>query len=91
MRNAASFIASQSVSSEAGILLTFLRRAQEAFSAWKSRREVATLSDLDDHLLADLGLTRGDVREALDLPFAYDPGRELQVRVSRNRTRGWNV
>ena len=91
MRNAASFIATQSVPSEAGILLTVLRKAREALTAWKSRREVLTLSDLDDHLLADLGLTRGDVHDALDLPFSYDPGRELQIRVSRHRTRGWNA
>jgi uncharacterized protein YjiS (DUF1127 family) len=91
MRNAASFIASQSVSSEAGLLLTVLRKAQEVFGAWKSRREVANLSDFDDHLLADIGLTRGDVREALDLPFSYDPGRELQIRASRSRPRGWNA
>jgi len=91
MRNAASFIASQSISSEAGILLTVLRRAHELLAAWKGRREVATLSDLDDHLLADLGLTRGDVRDVLDLPFSYDPGRELQIRVSRNRRHGWNA
>lgn len=91
MRNAASFIASQSIPSEAGILLTVLRRAQDVFGAWKGRREVATLTDFDDHLLADIGLTRGDVREALDLPFSYDPGRELQVRASRSRMRGWNT
>jgi len=91
MRNAASFIASQSISSEAGILLTVLRRAQDMFGAWKSRRQVSNLTDLDDHLLDDIGLTRGDVREALELPFSYDPGRELQVRVSRHRTRGWNT
>jgi hypothetical protein len=36
-----------------------------------------------------VGVTREDVRWALDLPFAYDPGVELQRRALRNRARGW--
>ena len=91
MRNAASFIASQSGSSEAGILNTVVQLAHETLEAWRRRKQIATLVDFDDHMLADIGLTRGDVREALELPFSHDPGRELQVRASRNRRRGWNA
>ncbi len=91
MRNAASFIASQSGSAEAGILQTATRFAAATFSAWKRRREVARLVDFDDQMLADIGLNRSDVREALELPFSHDPGRELQLRVSRNHPHGWNA
>jgi uncharacterized protein YjiS (DUF1127 family) len=91
MRNAASFIASQYGSSEAGILPTVLRKARKTLEALKHRREVAALVDFDDHMLADIGLTRRDVREALDLPFSFDPGRELQARTARGYPRGWNV
>jgi hypothetical protein len=36
-----------------------------------------------------MGVTREDVRWALDLPFTHDPGIELQRRALRNRHRGW--
>lgn len=90
MREAASFIASQSVSTEAGILHQVGRAVREALQAWRNRRQVAALAEFDDHMLADIGLTRRDVREALELPFSYDPGRELQRRSERNQRRGWN-
>jgi uncharacterized protein YjiS (DUF1127 family) len=90
MRNAASFIASQNGSSEAGILYTVIRKAQEALAAWNHRRQIATLVEFDDHMLSDIGLTRRDVQEALDLPFSHDPGRELQYRALRHQARGWN-
>jgi hypothetical protein len=41
-------------------------------------------------MLADIGLSRRDVRAALDLPFSSDPTFELQLRATRNRRRGWN-
>jgi uncharacterized protein YjiS (DUF1127 family) len=91
MRNAASFIAGQNGSFEAGILHTIVRKTQEALEAWKLRRQIATLAEFDEHMLSDIGLTRRDVREALDLPFSHDPGRELQYRAFRHQARGWNV
>ena len=55
-----------------------------------ARRQVTSLRDFDEHMLSDIGLTRRDVHEALQLPFGSDPARELQARASRNRRRGWN-
>jgi uncharacterized protein YjiS (DUF1127 family) len=91
MRNAALFIASQGAESPAGILQSVARGFRQAYKSWRNHKAVATLADFDDHMLADLGLTRGDVREALNLPFTNDPGRELQFRASRNIRRGWNA
>ncbi len=91
MRNAASFIASQSRSAEAGVLQTVLRKAHATIEAWKQRKQIRALVDFDDHMLADIGLSRRDVREALELPFSHDPGRELQLRASHSRSRGWNI
>ena len=91
MRNAAYFIASQRSDPGTGALQSALNGIWQVLKAWQSRRAVASLTDFDDHLLADLGLTRGDVREALDLPFTSDPGRELQFRATRNVRRGWNA
>jgi uncharacterized protein YjiS (DUF1127 family) len=90
MRNAASFIASQSAPGS-GALHTLYRAASEAVHAWQHRRQISTLVDFDDHMLADIGLSRQDVKEALDLPFSHDPGRELQFRASRRSLRGWNI
>ena len=91
MRNAAMFIASQGSQSQAGALQSVLRTVLQAFRSFNNRRAVATLVDLDDHMLADIGLDRGDVKAALELPFSYDVGRELQFRASRNVRRGWNA
>jgi len=91
MRDAALFIASQSGSAEAGILHTVFEASKRAYRSWKNRRQVAELGDFDDHMLADIGLTRNDVREALDLPFSVDPGRELQRRACQSHPHGWNV
>jgi uncharacterized protein YjiS (DUF1127 family) len=88
MRNAALFIASQHGPAEAGLLHSILRTVGNIAKRWKSRTEVARLVDFDDHMLADIGLSRGDVREALDLPFWNDPGNSLQFRAARNRS-GW--
>lgn len=89
MREAASFIASQSHSAPAAILPAFLDWAEAAWRAWTNRRQLTSLSEFDAHMLSDIGLTRDDVRVALDLPFAHDPSVELQRRALRNRSCGW--
>jgi uncharacterized protein YjiS (DUF1127 family) len=89
MREAASFIAAQSHSAPAAILPSLMEGAKSAWRAWSNRRRLADLSEFDDHMLADLGLTRGDLRQALDLPFAHDPSLALQRRALQNRSRGW--
>ncbi len=91
MRDAAFFIASQQEGSQSGLLRSVLGWFRHTYKAWRDRKEIAGLADFDDHLLADLGLTRGDVREALHLPFSSDLGRELQSRRSHSIRRGWNV
>jgi uncharacterized protein YjiS (DUF1127 family) len=91
MREAASFIARQSGSAESGMLQEILHAAQRTFRAWRNRQRIASLSDFDDHILSDMGLTRGDVRQALDVPFTHDPASELQRLALRNRSSGWNA
>lgn len=89
MREAASFIARQTSSASVGALSVLLASARSAFRAWRSRQKMASLLDLDDHMLGDVGVTRDDVKWALDLPFSHDPGLELQRRALRNRAQGW--
>ena len=91
MREAASFIASRTGSASAGVLGALLQAGRSAVRAWASRRKLANLMDLDDHMLSDVGLTREDVKWALDLPFSHDPGLALQRRALRNRAQGWRA
>jgi len=91
MREAASFIARQHSPVDAGVLPTLLHLGRQAFRSWHNRRKVANLSEFDDHLLCDIGISRSDIRQALDLPFAQDPALELQRLALRNRKRGWSI
>jgi uncharacterized protein YjiS (DUF1127 family) len=48
----------------------------------KHRRELARLADLDDHMLADVGLTRSDLHAAHCEPLWRDPTSILERRIS---------
>jgi uncharacterized protein YjiS (DUF1127 family) len=89
MREAASFIASQNRSAPASVLSEIVHHVAGLFHAWSNRRKVSKLDEFDDHILADLGLTREDVRWALNQPFSYDPSITLQWRALRSHRRGW--
>src|SRR2546430_14065124 len=56
----------------------------------KTRRDAVMLAGLDDHMLSDIGLTRGDVRDAFSEPVWRDPTAILvspaqERRVNRRR------
>ena len=56
----------------------------------KNRRDAALLTSLDDRMLADIGLTRGDVRDAYSEPVWRDPtailvSRAYERRINRRR------
>jgi len=50
----------------------------------KHRRELSRLADLDDHMLADIGLTRSDLYVAHCEPFWRDPAGVLHPEVGRD-------
>ncbi len=67
-------------------------RARQAFQFVKNRRAAATLAGLDDRMLADIGLTRGDLRDAFSEPVWRDPtamlvSRAHERRINRRRAR----
>ena len=64
-----------------GFLPTLLRLAR----AVRNRRQVAALSELDDHLLRDIGLQRVDVLAALAQPRYRDPSRVLKILCCHGR------
>jgi uncharacterized protein YjiS (DUF1127 family) len=59
-----------------------------ARAAWKARRhrhEVTRLLALEDHALADIGLTRGDVAACLSSPLFEDPSTRLRILAVERR------
>jgi uncharacterized protein YjiS (DUF1127 family) len=50
---------------------------------WLARKEIAKLSKFDDHMLNDIGLTRGDLRCAGSLPLSVNPVHALKEFTSR--------
>ena len=53
--------------------MSLIRRVWRIVVAIRHRRELAQLSDQDDRMLADIGLTRGDLHAARREPFWRDP------------------
>ncbi len=49
-------------------------------SICKARRDFEGLRGASDHLLADIGLTRGELTDALSAPFWANPGDRLVRR-----------
>ena len=60
-------------------------RLRQLASAFRHRHDAAILMRFDDRMLADIGLTRRDVREAFDEPVWRDPTELLVERVARGR------
>src|SRR5437868_9818031 len=77
------------VQSVAGIVVA---RTRQLAQFVKNRRDAVTLASLDDRMLADIGLTRGDVRDAVSEPVWRDPttilvSRAQERRINRRRAK----
>src|ERR1044072_928534 len=70
------------VNTVAGIAVA---RVREFLQLVKSRRDAAVLAGLDDHILADIGLTRGDLPDAYSQPVWRDPTAVLVSRAHERR------
>ena len=53
--------------------------------AAKNRHSANMLARLDDRMLADMGLTHGDVRDAFAEPLWHDPTNLLRARALERR------
>jgi len=76
------------VNAVAGIVVVGVRQLAQTI---KSRRDAVNLAGLDDRMLADIGLTRGDLRDAFSEPVWRDPtailvSRAHERRINRRRT-----
>ncbi len=70
------------VNTVAGIAVA---RVREVLQLVKNRRDAAVLAGLDDRMLADIGLTRGDLRDAYSGPVWRDPTEVLVSRAHERR------
>jgi uncharacterized protein YjiS (DUF1127 family) len=69
--------------------LAHVLRLRRLARAYRNRSDAAVLAGLDDRMLADIGITRSDVRDALAEPLWQDPtallrSRALERRLSRH-------
>jgi uncharacterized protein YjiS (DUF1127 family) len=60
-------------------------RVVDFVRAYLNRRDIHTLAGFDDRMLADIGLTKGDVRDAIAEPLWRDPTAVLVSRVRERR------
>jgi uncharacterized protein YjiS (DUF1127 family) len=66
--------------------------AKRIAQALKRRGDIAALASFDDRALADIGLTRSDVRDAMAEPLWRDPSALLASRAAErrmHRPRAW--
>ena len=56
-------------------------------NVWR-RRTLRRLALLEDHVLADIGLSRTDVMSAMRLPLSVDPIYEIERLAHRRKPRG---
>ncbi|MEX0589583.1 MAG: DUF1127 domain-containing protein [Xanthobacteraceae bacterium] len=81
--------ASTAFESRTGIsahLLAALRWIARACRAFGGQRVVADLARMDDRMLRDIGLNRGDLRDAASGPLMQDPTVVLFRRASERRS-----
>lgn len=72
----------------AAIVLSAALRVWNVLRAMKHRHDAAMLASFDDRMLADIGLSRSDVRDAYSVPLWRDPTVLLKNRVGeRHRYR----
>ena len=70
------------VNAIAGIVVA---RGRQFAQMVKNRRDAVILAGLDDRMLSDIGLTRGDVRDAFSEPVWRDPTAILVSRAHERR------
>jgi uncharacterized protein YjiS (DUF1127 family) len=69
----------------ASVLAVVTHWLKEIARARRHRREANVLAGLDRRMLADIGITRNDVRDAFSEPFWDDPTALLRERALERR------
>lgn len=82
MENAVSITAKRPIR---GLVARLRQRLVCLLAGWKHRRGLATLATFDDRALADIGLTRSDLYDALAQRIWNDPTSMLERRRAARR------
>jgi uncharacterized protein YjiS (DUF1127 family) len=61
------------------------RRLKHVVDAYANRSDAAVLVGFDERMLADIGLTRSDLRDAFAEPLWHDPTNVLRARALERR------
>lgn len=61
------------------------KRISSVWNFWAYRRTMTQITTLDDHMLKDIGITRGDVQAATTLPYSDDPTSRLRMLALERR------
>ena len=56
--------------------------------SWLAKKKLRRLEQLDDYMLNDIGMSRGDLRHALRLPYDIDPITEMERLRDQRIRRG---
>jgi uncharacterized protein YjiS (DUF1127 family) len=67
------------------IVTAAARWIRQFVQAYRNRSTAAALAGFDDRMLADIGLTRSDVRDAFAEPLWQDPTELLRARALERR------
>ncbi|MFG1464356.1 DUF1127 domain-containing protein [Xanthobacter sp. DSM 24535] len=73
----------------AAFLLQAVGQALKVVRAMEHRRAIRPLWAMDDHMLRDIGLTRGDMHDAAAEPILADPSVLLVRRAVERRAAVW--
>ena len=69
----------------AAVGAAIVRAGRRLAEAWRHRYDATVLAAFDDRMLADIGLTRGDLNDALAEPLWRDPTTVLARRQGERR------
>jgi uncharacterized protein YjiS (DUF1127 family) len=79
------YILNQAMSQGEYGIISFLRRVTRN---WKAKRRIGALSNFDDYMLRDIGVTRDEVQWAAGLPLTVNAAIALEERAFRRRHTG---
>jgi uncharacterized protein YjiS (DUF1127 family) len=78
-------VVARGVMGTAMAILRFPANLKAAVQAWRNRSHVLSMTEMDDRMLSDIGLTRSDVASALASPLTTDPTTRLRIIAVERR------